>query len=131
MNIFQERFLLKRSKESNDTNDYKWWVPITYATRRNADFDATVPKIWMKPNEKTKMISGLPQNNDWVIFNVQQTGYYRVNYDDRNWEAIIDQLLQNHLAIPTINRAQIIDDSLSLARAGTSNIVFYLLHESI
>ena len=113
--------MLRRSKESTDTNDYKWWVPITYATRSNADFDATVPKIWMKPSEETKTISGLPQNNDWVIFNVQQTGYYRVNYDDRNWNAIIDQLHQNHLAIPAINRAQIIDDSLSLARAGMTS----------
>lgn len=57
--------------------------------------------------------------DDWVIFNVMQTGYYRVNYDKTNWERIIKQLHgPNHELISTINRAQLIDDALNLARAG-------------
>ena len=46
------------------------------------------------------------------------TGYYRVNYDDQNWRLIIQQLMKDHTNIHVINRAQIIDDVLNLARAG-------------
>jgi aminopeptidase N len=45
-------------------------------------------------------------------------GYYRVNYDDQNWRLIIQQLKKDHTKIHVINRAQIIDDVLNLARAG-------------
>ena len=74
-----------------------------------------------------------------VILNVQQTGFYRVNYDLANWGLLAQHLLANHRQIHRINRAQvstyqaiylsvlcnsiiciyrkILDDSLNLARA--------------
>ena len=33
---------------------------------------------------------------NWVIGNCLQYGYYRMNYDDRNWMALIEQLKENH-----------------------------------
>jgi len=39
-----------------------------------------------------------------------------VNYDINNWRLIIAQLLSNHREISLINRAQLIDDSLNIAR---------------
>ena len=45
-------------------------------------------------------------------------GYYRVNYDEENWRLIIKQLNADHTKIHVINRAQIIDDALNLARNG-------------
>ena len=44
--------------------------------------------------------------------------YYRVNYDASNWAAIVAQLKSDHSVIDVKNRAQIIDDAFSLARAG-------------
>jgi aminopeptidase N len=41
-----------------------------------------------------------------------------VNYDPKNWQKILDTLLNNHKSIHRVNRAQILDDSLFLARAG-------------
>lgn len=52
-----------------------------------------------------------------MIANIQEVGYYRVNYDIDNWKLLIDQLSSDHNKIHTINRAQIIDDALDLARA--------------
>lgn len=46
------------------------------------------------------------------------TGFYRVNYDERNWNLIWSQLIQDPFAIPVWTRAQLIDDALNLARAG-------------
>jgi aminopeptidase N len=36
----------------------------------------------------------------------------------RNWELLIDQLKTDHESIHVVNRAQIIDDALNLARSG-------------
>lgn len=43
-------------------------------------------------------------------------GYYRVNYDGASWELIVNQLLIDFQRIPLINRAQLLDDSLNVAR---------------
>ena len=41
-----------------------------------------------------------------------------MNYDVRNWQMLIDQLLTDHEKIDVVNRAQIVDDALNLARSG-------------
>jgi len=56
--------------------------------------------------------------NQWIVANVGQMGYYRVNYDASNWDRIIAQLNSDHTQFDVKNRAQIIDDAFSLARAG-------------
>lgn len=45
-------------------------------------------------------------------------GYYRVIYDEVNYELITRQLTTNHEIIDPINRAQLLDDGFNLARAG-------------
>ena len=44
--------------------------------------------------------------------------FNRVNYDEKNWKMIIKQLNDDHMKIHVINRAQIIDDAINLARSG-------------
>lgn len=60
-----------------------------------------------------------------------------MNYDRANWQMIIKQLnKQNFKNISTINRAQLIDDALNLARAGkldysiALDVTSYLAHET-
>ena len=43
---------------------------------------------------------------------------FRVNYDEKNWKLLAKQLDEDHESIHVLNRAQIIDDSLNIARAG-------------
>lgn len=45
-------------------------------------------------------------------------GFYRVNYDAENWDLLISELKLNPTNIHVLNRAQLIDDSFNLARAG-------------
>ena len=42
-----------------------------------------------------------------LVANVQQTGFYRVNYDERNWKMLADLLLADHARVHRINRAQV------------------------
>ena len=48
-------------------------------------------------------------------------GYYRVNYDEKNWRLIINQLNEDHNKIHVINRAQLINDALNFASIGLLN----------
>ncbi|XP_046438221.1 aminopeptidase N-like [Daphnia pulex] len=132
--LSQERFLMQRSNASSqDKTVYLWWVPLTYTT----DFE-TVGSTWLADGQTSKKheLSIPADKNQWVIFNVDQTGYYRINYDSKNWQMIGQQLMTNHLAISAINRAQIMDDSLNLAEAGlldyetALNLTRYLEHEA-
>jgi len=34
--------------------------------------------------------------NEWVLVNLNITGYYRVNYDTKNWERLLNQLTEKH-----------------------------------
>ena len=62
-------------------------------------------------------------------------GYYRVTYDETNYDLIEQQLLDSHENISTKNRAQLMDDSLNLARANmlpyerALNMTLYLQSE--
>nr|XP_045584294.1 uncharacterized protein LOC123746672 [Procambarus clarkii] len=116
--LTQERFLLVKSANSSDTHDYKWWVPLTYTSQDDPNFNNTQAMEWMKDSEPEITISSLPGKDQWVIFNLQETGYYRVNYDEDNWNLLIQQLNTDHQVIHVINRAQIIDDAMDLAHAG-------------
>uniref|UniRef100_A0A3Q3BIG4 Aminopeptidase n=1 Tax=Kryptolebias marmoratus TaxID=37003 RepID=A0A3Q3BIG4_KRYMA len=63
---------------------------------------------------------------DWVLANLNVTGYYRVNYNPENWEQLLEVLSTNHEMIPVINRAQLVDDAFNLARAKIISTVLAL-----
>ena len=136
--LTQERFLLRNGTiTTTSATEPLWWIPITYTTERQLDFNTTKPSQWIKA-VKSMTLSNLNLSpTEWVIFNIQETGYYRVNYDRLNWQMIINQLNKESFRnISTINRAQLIDDALNLARAGkldyttALDVTSYLAHET-
>lgn len=60
----------------------------------------------------------MPDSGSWVMFNLQQTGYYRVNYESSNWQLLVEQLRDDHTIIVHTSRSQLIDDAMNLAKAG-------------
>ena len=116
----QERFLLFQDEyDSKKEPDYKWWVPITYTTMKNPDFDTTKNNVWCKPEEPIvsfEIDDGQYPGNALIV-NLQQTGFYRVNYNPKNWDMISEILKNNHESIHVMNRAQILDDAMNLARS--------------
>ena len=83
------------------------------------------------------VINLFDQNKEnWVIGNLKHSGFYRVNYDNENWNLLIAQLNSDaYEIIDDISRAQLIDDSFSLGRAEIIsqtiflNVVKYLKRE--
>ncbi|KAJ8889458.1 hypothetical protein PR048_008957 [Dryococelus australis] len=117
--VEQDRFLLKRAGETANTQQYKWWVPISLTSSTSADFQTTPPSSWLEPTHDQLHLTGVASSNDWLILNIQQTGYYRVNYDATNWRLLVAQLQSDkYSVVHAVNRAQLLDDSLNLARAG-------------
>ncbi|XP_070490070.1 aminopeptidase N-like [Chironomus tepperi] len=83
-----------------------YMIPITLATKTLPDFMTRKPKAWMDAQTMTLSQSSLKfTENDWIILNIDQVGYYRVDYDLPLWHAIIDQLKEDHNLINPINRA--------------------------
>ena len=68
----------------------------------------------------------LLENPKWIIGNVKHSGFYRVNYDNENWNMLTNQLLTNHLLIDSTSRAALLDDSFNLGRAEIIDQLLYL-----
>ena len=86
-----------------------------------------------------KAIIDLPdgtEENDWIVGNIKQNGFYRVNYDNFSWSLLVQQLNDNHDLIDATSRAQLIDDSFNLGRAEIIeqtkflDVISYLEHET-
>jgi aminopeptidase N len=119
LTLTQERFFY-----TEQTSSSLWWVPINYVVKSNPDFSNTKPDLWM-PGQKTITIQSSAQKpwtaNDWIVVNIQESSYFRVNYDNNLWNLLIAQLKGDFSQIHLLNRAQLVDDSLNLARAGKIN----------
>ncbi|XP_056307905.1 alanyl (membrane) aminopeptidase b, tandem duplicate 1 [Danio aesculapii] len=111
--ISQEHFLLdpETRPEPSEFN-YEWFVPITWTKN-----EAIKAPYWLL--QKNTQFDDMKTNaNEWVLANINTTGYYRVNYDEQNWERLLNALQISRESIPVINRAQLIDDAFNLAKAG-------------
>lgn len=108
-----------------------WIIPYNFMTSSEAlnsespSFLATNAEGWLTHEAQTLYPTETRDwtNSDWILFNKQQTGYYRVNYDVYNWQGLIQALkdpLANH--IHHMSRAQLIDDSFDFA---ANNMLIY------
>ncbi|KAL6439072.1 hypothetical protein ACFW04_003811 [Cataglyphis niger] len=111
---------LNISIENLDETNEDRWIPVSYTTETDSNFNDPAPHLWLQPPKKPfnypythYFILPLKYREDgWIIFNIQQAGYYRVNYDDTYWLKIAVYLnSENYRKIHVLNRAQIIDDA--------------------
>ncbi|XP_036400184.1 aminopeptidase Ey-like [Megalops cyprinoides] len=116
--VSQKHFLLHQESEYNLT----WQVPIKLMKSGSGDITFDLLTV-LGPVSKPLYQADA---NEWILANINQTGYYRVNYDPENWEKLLQQLETDHRKIPVITRGQLIDDAFSLARAKHVNITLAL-----
>lgn len=117
LNLLQSRFFY-----SNQSSDNLWHVPINYVVGSNPNFDETRADLWLTGSQLEIRNDSAPKPwlpSDWIVLNIQQSGYYRVNYDNELWNLIIGQLNSpQYDRIHLLNRGQLIDDSFHIARSG-------------
>ncbi|XP_050452392.1 aminopeptidase N-like isoform X2 [Cataglyphis hispanica] len=109
---------VKISKEIDGKLDRKpYFIPVSYTKETNIDFVNISPQRFDYLTQSNPEIKIDYDNEDkWFIANILQTGYYRVNYDTKNWRMIARYLNSNKYSnIHVISRAQIIDDAFHLA----------------
>lgn len=112
LTLKQKRFFI--NPNANESKPSTYYIPLNVAYP-GGDFNDTQPSAWFRVGDThvEMKIESSP-----YILNVQETGYYRVNYDLANWEAIANVLKTNPKDIGELNKAQIMDDSFNLAKAG-------------
>ncbi|XP_067209692.1 aminopeptidase N-like [Linepithema humile] len=98
-------------RASHDNKPFS--IYVTYTTESIMNFETLNAKefVWLTPITPDYLVLPAIDNKDWIIVNLQQTGYYRVNYDEDNWKKLANYLYKNHANIHVLNRAQIIDDA--------------------
>ncbi|KAJ0069517.1 hypothetical protein NL108_008463 [Boleophthalmus pectinirostris] len=112
-NVSQKHFLLDPDSKVTVESPYKyqWTVPIKWMKTGTVESPE-----WLVP--KSKIVERMKvTGSDWVLANLNVTGYYRVNYDQGNWDKLLNTLSTGHTTIPVINRAQLVDDAFNMARA--------------
>ncbi|XP_063230478.1 aminopeptidase N-like [Bacillus rossius redtenbacheri] len=139
--VSQERFLDEGSGARSGGGKVRpssrqgWWVPVTSTTRGALGFNDTRPVGWLRPSDTHITLQQLPAD-EWVLLNVRAAGLYRVQYDERNWRLLARHLDSDQFRdVHVLNRVQLLDDALDLARAGqlaypvALELLAYLLRE--
>uniref|UniRef100_A0A3P8RYM3 Aminopeptidase n=1 Tax=Amphiprion percula TaxID=161767 RepID=A0A3P8RYM3_AMPPE len=111
--VSQKHFLLDPESVVTTPSpyNYEWIVPMRWMKT-----GAVQGLTWLETKSASIPVMKVT-GNDWVLANIDVAGYYRVNYDQANWDKLLNALNTNHEVIPVINRAQLVDDAFNLARA--------------
>ena len=93
---------------------YQWIIPITMITNK---VPSNSRLIWL--SQRSASVSTFDPTIEWFKLNVNQSGFYRVNYDDTNWRRLIEQLHSRHYAqhvFSPADRSNLLDDAISFMK---------------
>ncbi|XP_028633056.1 aminopeptidase Q [Grammomys surdaster] len=110
--VKQEPFYFEKGENQTHLRHNTWIVPISWM--KNGIIQ---PLVWL--DNRSMMFPGMKlsdSDSDWVILNLNVTGYYRVNYDELGWKKLNQQLEKDPKAIPAINRLQLVSDAFALSK---------------
>ncbi|XP_050842974.1 leucyl-cystinyl aminopeptidase isoform X1 [Serinus canaria] len=118
ISVQQEKFLYRVEPENwtSDTS-YLWHIPLTYITNR-CNFTHCTNAYLL---DRKSAVIELPEEVEWIKFNVDMNGYYIVHYAE-DWKTLIDLLKKNHTALSPKDRANLINNIFSLARLGRESL---------
>ncbi|XP_040152815.1 thyrotropin-releasing hormone-degrading ectoenzyme-like isoform X2 [Anopheles arabiensis] len=125
LTFMQEHFLYRGSVV---TSDRTWWIPITYHVHQSVG-TVQSQQFWMPQGTSQVSLEQGDLMDGFIVVNPQQTGYYRVNYDENLWIRLISKLSSDPSIISPISRGQLLDDCFKLYYSGRvgANIIYNLL----
>ncbi|KAB0392614.1 hypothetical protein E2I00_013469, partial [Balaenoptera physalus] len=127
VHVKQEHYV-KGPDDAPETG-YLWHVPLTFITS-NSD---SVQRFLLKTRTDVLI---LPEEVEWIKFNVGMNGYYIVHYEDDGWDSLTGLLKGTHTAISSSDRASLINNAFQLVSIGKLSIEkaldlsLYLKHET-
>jgi len=115
--LTQSRFLTDSESAGKETVEseynYKWSIPITYVTSANT---TEVQRTWFH-HTMNEVIIPSSAEIEWVKFNKDQVGYYRVKYEADMWQSLNKALEEDIDSLSALDRAHLLNDVFSLAEA--------------
>ncbi|XP_071941706.1 glutamyl aminopeptidase-like [Antedon mediterranea] len=108
--VSQKQFLLKDGYTPGKKS--LWVIPLTYTDDSGEEYSTVIQ------NDDQDSNIEIASSVKWFKGNLGQAGFYRVNYNDDNWNSLSDQLWTDHTVFTPADRASLIDDAHYLARAG-------------
>ncbi|CAF1127592.1 unnamed protein product [Rotaria sordida] len=120
--VTQHQFLFdSEAQPSPSPHKYLWYIPLQFKFSSNI--------IWFNRPQMNITMDINVQSNEWLLANPNLLGFFRTNYDERNWKMIIEQLNIDHEKFTVIERAGLVDDAFNLARTNIlqTSLVFDLL----
>ena len=76
-------------------NNFIMWLPHLYKQHNNFFPHNTNSLVFLKDVVQFEM--GQVSEKGWIKMNVGQKGFYRVQYEEENWNALSAQLVADHL----------------------------------
>ena len=120
----QQRFLFSNIVGKKTNSNQLWYIPLNIktplsSTETRTSFDKENESITIEKNIKESE----PESN-WVKINPGQTGFFKVNYNDENWQLLHKAIAQKLL--PPADRVGLQNDAFSLSKSGLIPITRFL-----
>jgi puromycin-sensitive aminopeptidase len=116
---FSQKRFLYNSILGGDTNGSLWQAPVSIATRGQGNA-ASALLARRSDSIAVKDVAAA----DWVKVNAGQTGFYRVNYTEDEWDRLRQAV--ESLQLPTIDRLGLQNDAFALSRGGLLSATKFL-----
>ncbi len=119
VSLSQERFVYDRLLGGEEPNPEVWQVPVTVSAPGAASASTV-----METKEAAVTLPATSPASAWYKVNADQTGFYRVNYTNEDWQRLAPAI--SSLELPATDRLGIQNDAYALSRAGLLPITQFL-----
>lgn len=121
LSLRQSQFLVSSKTPQRFRNDAGlWYIPITIATSSRPIFTDASAHFWFQTTTTTRTSSAQYPftSSDWFVVNTRFSGFYRVNYEAKLWDRLINVLKStSYTNIHHLSRGQLIDDAFNIAKS--------------
>ncbi|GLD93466.1 hypothetical protein PINS_up002058 [Pythium insidiosum] len=133
----QERFLADVGMKDDESARAIWDIPLTYRSSK-APAEIESIGIWqsntsLSPAERdaartpvsadasvTSELPAVAGDDEWVLLNPRQSGFFLVNYSPRGWRQL--QRPVRELALDTVDRVSLLSSIFAFARSGELSV---------
>ena len=120
LSLSQERFVYDNLLGDSEPEDLVWQVPVGVAHSGSGD----VASLVMGEPQARVQLPRAAGGDSWFKVNPSQTGFFRVNYSEEDWQRLVPAI--RALTLPATDRLGIQNDAYALSKAGLLPITQFL-----